>query len=579
MTSARKPRRPRALAKCPSGIKGLDQITHGGLPRGRPTLVCGGPGAGKTLLGLEFIVRGATEHDEPGVIIAFEERAADLAANCASLGFDLDRLVAERKLVIDEILISRADILETGEYDLEGLFIRLGSAIDQVGAKRVLLDTLDSLFATLEDTGLLRAELRRLFGWLKGRGVTTVVTGEKGEGGALTRNSLEEYISDCVIVLDQRVSDQVATRRLRVVKYRGSLHGTNEYPFLIQSTGLVVLPITEISLDYPALVGRVPTGIRKLDEMFAGRGVFRGATVMVSGVVGSGKTTIAARFLEAACARGESCIFFAFEQSPAQIVRNMRSVGIRLDKWVKAGRLVFQAARPATFGLETHISLMVAALDAHRPHAVAIDPISAFEPSLGQPDARDMVMRLVDVLKSRGITALFTGIAQAGDGETTGFGLSSLIDTWVLVRNLEQGGERTRSIEVLKSRGQKHSNQVREFLITDRGLDLQDIYMGPEGLLVGSARAAQAVRDRAAGAALEASIAEERAALRRKRRSLQAREAELEAEFAEESRAMHRRIEEQRVALSASASGRAKIAEGRGLRTEPAAPRRDGRTS
>lgn len=565
------PRHPRsdtthaALAKCPTGIRGFDQVAFGGLPRGRPTLICGGAGTGKTLFGLEFLVRGATEFGEAGVFVTFEERPLDLAKNTASLGFDLKRLVARKKIVIDQIMIDRNQILETGEYNLDGLFIRLGAAIDAVGAKRVVLDTIESLFGALSNLGVLRAELRRLFEWLKDKGVTTLVTGERGEG-SMTRHGLEEYVSDCVILLDQRVTEQVATRRLRIVKYRGSLHGTNEYPFLIDETGFFILPITTVALDYPAPRQFISTGISGLDEMMGGKGVFRASTVLVSGMAGTGKTSLAAHFVEAACRRRERCLFFCFEESPAQLVRDMGSIGIDLERSVKSGLLRFFAARPATFGLEMHISMMLKHVEELRPRVVVLDPISSFESGGTANDASLMLMRMIDLLKSRGITALLTSLTAAGEAaEQTGVGISSLIDTWVLVRNFEQGGERTRAIQVLKARGIKHSNQIRELRITDRGVSLDDIYVGPDGVLVGSARKLQEMRDRAAAVVSRQDIAQKKDELARKRKVLKARMAEIESSYQAQIHGIERAIVQEQARQHDVVAGRYVLASERQL--------------
>lgn len=523
--------RPAALSKCPTGIRGLDQIAFGGLPRGRPTLVCGGAGTGKTLLGMEFLVRGARQFGEPGVFMTFEERPADLARNTASLHFDLHRLVVRRQIAIEQVTIDRSEITESGEYDLGGLLIRLGAAIDSIGAKRVVLDTIESLFGALQNPGILRAEICRLFAWLKDKGVTTVVTGERGDN-ALTRHGIEEYVTDCAILLDQRVTEQVATRRLRIVKYRGSPHGTNEYPFLIDATGFFVLPITMAALDYPAPSRFVSTGIPSLDAMFGGKGIFRASTAMVSGTAGTGKTSIAAHFVEAACRRGERCAYFAFEESPDQVIRNMRSIGIDLGRWVKRGLLHFFAARPATFGLETHISLMLKRVEELHPSIVVLDPVSSFDSAGSAADSHAMLVRLIDFLKARGTTAILTSLTSAGDAhERSGVGVSSLIDTWLLVRNLEQGGERARGLYILKARGIAHSNQARELQITDRGIDLRSLYVGPDGILVGSARALQEMRDRAAAVASRQDVERKKDDVVRKRKAFKARIAELEASY------------------------------------------------
>ncbi len=551
-----------ALDKCSSGIKGLDTVTLGGLPRGRPTLVCGGSGTGKTLFGMQFLVHGILDHDEPGVFMCFEEREKDLAANVASLGFDLPALIARKKLAIEQVTIEREEIRETGEYSLDGLFIRLAAAIDEVGAKRVVLDTVESLFAALGNLGILRSELTRLFGWLKDKGVTTVVTGERGDG-TLTRHGLEEYVSDCVILLDQRVVDQIATRRIRIVKYRGSAHGSNEYPFLLDKKGFTVLPITSIGLEYPASTELISTGIHKLDAMLGGRGYFRGGTMLVSGGAGTGKTSIAAHFADAACRRGERAIYFCFEESPDQIKRNMQSIGINLGQWVEKGLLRFFASRPTSFGLEVHLGAMVNLVDEFAPRVVVLDPVTSFDTAGSKLDARSMLMRLVDLLKSRQVTALF--VSLAGDtGISEHSGISSLIDTWMIVTNLEQGAERTRTLSVVKSRGMKHSNQVRELLLSDKGADLADVVVGPDGsVLTGSALAAQQVADRAAAVIMSEEIARKKAALLRKRKAVEAKIAELEADLATEAAAVGLGIEQQEGAAATLRTSRASLARDR----------------
>lgn len=524
-----------ALEKCRSGIKGLDAITGGGLPRGRPILVCGGSGTGKTLFGMEFLVRGIEESKEPGVFLCFEERAQELAANVVSLGFDLPRLIAQKKLVIDQVRIDRADITETGEYSLDGLFIRLDAAIQSIGAKRLVLDTVEALFAALTNLGILRSELGRLFDWLREKGITTIVTGERGEG-TLTRHGLEEYVSDCVIVLDQRVTDQIATRRMRIVKYRGSAHGTNEYPFLIDEHGFTVLPITTIGLQYAAPTAIVSTGIAKLDAMLGHGGYFRGGTLLASGTAGTGKTSIAAHFVDAACRRGERCAYFAFEESSEQIVRNMRSIGFNLQKWVEKGLLSFFAARPATFGLETHLNAILRTVEDFKPRIVVLDPVSSFDAAGTPLDVKAMLMRVVDLLKSKQITVLMTSLSRNGQSEESVGGISSLIDTWILLRNREWSGERTRILTLIKSRGSKHSNQDRELLLTDRGIDLVDIVVGPDGaVLTGSARFAQAAADRAQAVARRQESGRVKALLLRRRKAMEAKIAEMQADLTAEA--------------------------------------------
>lgn len=459
------------LAKAPTGITGLDEITAGGLPRGRPTLVCGGTGCGKSLLAMEFLVRGI-EQGEPGVFVAFEETSEELVENVRSLGYDLNKLVASKKLVVDHVALGPGQIEEAGDYSLEGLFIRLGSAIDEVGARRVALDTLEVLFGSLSNKAILRGELTRLFRWLKDRGVTAVVTAERGEG-KLTRNGLEEYVSDCVILLDHRVIDNIATRSLRVVKYRGSRHGTNEYPFLIDEKGVEVLPITAVNLDYAVSAERVTTGTPALDEMLGGKGLYRGTAVLISGPAGTGKTSFAAQFAAAACRRNERCLYFAFEEASAQIVRNMRSVGLDLEPWLRRGLLRFHAGRPTQLGLEAHLTGMSRLVREFDPQLVVIDPLTSLAGAGSARSATAMLTRLIDLFKSRQTTFVATSLTGGGaPPETSEAGVSSLIDVWILLRQLESDGERRRTLYVLKSRGSPHSSRVREFLITSQGLRL-----------------------------------------------------------------------------------------------------------
>ncbi len=522
----------RTLEKTRTGIDGLDEITHGGLPRGRPTLICGRAGCGKTLFGLEFLVRGATEFKEPGVFMAFEETAEELAQNVRSLGFDLEKLIADKQIAVDYVHIERSEIEETGEFDLEGLFLRLGMAIDEVGAKRVVLDTIENLFGGFSNAVILRSELRRLFRWLKDRGVTAIITGERGEG-SLTRNGIEEYVSDCVILLDHRVTEQVSTRRLRIVKYRGSTHGTNEYPFLIDENGISVLPVTSIGLDHPASKERIPSGVPALDEMLGGEGYYRGSSILISGTAGTGKTSLAAHFADATCRRGERCLYLAFEESPLQLARNMRSIGIDLEPWMKKNLLRVQASRPSLHGLEMHLVSVHKQVADFKPDAVIVDPISNMVSAGTQVDTEAMLLRLIDFLKQRGITALFTNLTAGGNAwERTDVGVSSIIDTWILLRDIELGGERNRGLYVLKSRGMKHSNQIREFLITARGIELQPVYVGPEGVLTGSMRAAQEAREKAAQLERGQQAERRQRELAARRAALEAQIKALQAEFA-----------------------------------------------
>lgn len=519
------------LAKSPTGIKGLDEITYGGFPTGRTTLICGSAGCGKTLLAMEFIVRGALEYNEPGVFLAFEETNRELTENTISLGFDLNELVKQNKIVLDHVHLERSEIEETGEYDLEGLFIRINHAITSIGAKRLVLDTIESLFSGFSNPMILRAELRRLFRWLKEKGVTAVITGERGDN-TLTRQGLEEYVSDCVIVLDHRVTEQTSTRRIRIVKYRGSVHGTNEYPFLIDETGFSVLPITSLGLNHDVSSDRISSGINELDQMLGGRGYYRGSSILVSGTAGTGKSSLAAHFSEAACKRGEKVLYFSLEESPAQIIRNMKSIGLDLEPLVRKGMLLFHAMRPTFSGLEMHLTTMHKQIDRFGPSVVVVDPINSFVVGNNNLEAKSLSMRLIDYLKSNKITGFFTSLTCGNsDLEHTDVFISSLIDSWLLLRDIEIGGERNRGIYILKSRGMAHSNQIREFLITGQGIELREVYVGMEGVLTGSARIAQEAREKEIKLLHEQEIENRRNALERKRLVMEAKIAAIRAEF------------------------------------------------
>lgn len=541
-----------SLPKAPTGISGLDEITGGGLPKGRPTIVCGSAGSGKTLMAVEFLVRGATEFNEPGVFVAFEEIPEELTINVASLGFNLNALVADRKLIIDHVHVERSEIEETGEYDLDGLFIRLGYAIDSIGAKRVVLDTLEALFGALGNSLILRAELRRLFRWIKDKGVTAVITAERGDG-TLTRHGLEEYVSDCVISLDHRVTDQISTRRLRIVKYRGTAHGTNEYPFLIDENGFSVLPITSVGLDHDVSNERISSGIPQLDDLMGGHGFYRGSSILISGTAGSGKSSISASFVNAACERGERCLYMASEESTNQIVRNMRSIGIDLERWIQNGTLSFHNTRPTATSLEMYLVSAYRLVKEFKPDVVVIDPITNFGLIGETREIKTMFMRLIDFLKLHQITAVLTSLTSGGeDLEQTDIGISSLIDSWLLVRDVELNGERNRVMYLLKSRGMSHSNQLREFLITSNGIRLIDVYIGAGGVLTGSARVAQEAQEQATALAQSQEIERLQLNLERRRKALEAQIATMRANFeAEMDETL--RIIEQKAAQDAQA--------------------------
>lgn len=548
------------LKKERTGIPGFDEITRGGLPAGRPTLVCGSAGAGKTLFAMEFLVRGATFFDEPGVFISFEETDEELATNVASLGFDLKQLIADKKLVLDYVFIERSEIEETGEYDLEGLFLRLSHAIDSIGAKRIVLDTLEALFSALPNEAIIRAELRRLFRWLKEKGVTALITCERGEG-RLTRYGLEEYVADCVILLDHRVQNQISTRRMRIIKYRGTSHGTNEYPFMIDEKGFSVLPITSLGLFHKASTEYVSSGIPRLDTMLNGKGFYRGASILISGTAGTGKSTLGAHFIEAAGTRGEKALFFAFEESQDQIIRNMRSLGIDLEKFVKKGLLKFHNARPSTWGLEVHLAMIHKAISEFEPAVVVVDPITNFLAIGEQVETKSMLTRLIDFLKVQQITGMFTSLTSAGNNlEDSVVDVSSLMDAWLLVKNIESNGERNRGLYILKARGIAHSNQVREFLLTDHGIELVDAYIGTEGVLMGSARSSQIARERAAEVDRRLSIERKQRELQRKQDLYEAQLIALKGQYETERDAILRELDEEEKRQKVIADQRLEIA-------------------
>jgi circadian clock protein KaiC len=553
-----------SLAKVPTGIKGFDEITQGGLPKGRTTLVCGGPGSGKTMMGLEFLVRGAKDFNEPGVFFSFEESMTELEENAASLDFEVERLCKSNLLLINYIKVERSEIEVTGEFDLQGLFIQLDYAIKSIGAKRVVLDTIETLFSGLPNPAIVRAELRRLFRWLKDKGLTTVITGERGNG-TLTREGLEEYVSDCVVSLDHSITDQVSTRRLRIVKYRGSRHGTNEYPFMITDHGFIVMPITSLGLDYQVSSDRIPSGISRLDAMLGGKGYYRGSFILLTGTAGTGKTSIGARFVEAACSRGERCLYFSFEESSDQIIRNMTSIGIKLGRWVEKGLLQIHSQRSTHFGLEHHLLSILHLVQEAKPSIVVLDPISNFY-EVGTPrDVKLMLSRLNNILKSSGITSLLTCLTSPTGGslETTTMNISSLADTWLLLRDIELEGERNRGMYILKSRGMAHSNQIREFVMSERGIDLLDVYLGPEGVLTGSSRISREASEEEFKSSLKKKIEHLHKNLEKRRDILEAEIAKARSEFEIEKEQISNLINDEDVKLKALVSGRKTMSESR----------------
>lgn len=529
------------ISKSPTGIIGFDKLTLGGVPTGRPTLVCGTAGCGKTLFASTFLLNGAREYDKPGVFVTFEERPSDIISNVKSLGFDVEQLVDEGKIYLEHISIDPAELEEIGDYDLEGLFLRLELAIDQIGAKRIVLDTIESLFSAFTNPAILRAEIRRLFDWLKDNGLTTIITGERGYG-SLTRQGLEEYVSDCVILLDYRVQNQISTRRLHIVKYRGTAHGTNEVPFLIDEDGFSVLPISSLGLNHRVSEERISTGVADLDAMLKGGGFHRGKSILLSGVAGSGKSSLSASFADAACKRGEKALYFSFDESRDQTVRNMRSIGTNLQGHIDSGLLRYVAARPTFYSLEMHLEVMLREIPRFNPDIVILDPISAFMGSGETLEVQSMLLRMVDFLKSKGTTAVFTHLmhSQVGTVETDA-GLSSLMDAWILLLNREIGGEFNRELYLLKARGMAHSNQVREFVMSDTGISLIPPYIGDGRALTGSMRQSDEAKVRRAEVERKAEVARKAEQLSHRRRKalaqIEALQAEIDADELELRRA------------------------------------------
>ncbi|AXV14840.1 KaiC 1 [Neorhizobium sp. SOG26] len=530
----------KGITKSPTGIDGFDELTLGGLPTGRPALVCGSAGCGKTLFASTFLLNGARQFDEPGVFVTFEERPVDIINNVASLGFEMDKLIDEGKIWIEHIAVDPSEVAEIGDYDLEALFLRLELAIEQVGAKRIVLDTIESLFSAFTNPAILRAEIRRLFDWLKDRGMTTVITAERGDG-TLTRQGLEEYVSDCVLLLDHRVHNQVSTRRLRIVKYRGTAHGTNEYPFLIDEDGFSVLPVSALGLNHKVYDEPISSGIADLDAMLSGGGFHRGSSILLSGVAGSGKSSVSACFASAACARGEKALYFSFEESAAQSVRNMRSIGVDLQPYMDKDMLRHIAARPTFYSLEMHLAVMLREVQRFGPSLVVLDPISAFIGNADQLEVQAMLLRMVDFLKSNGITGVFSHLMHSQDGATeTDVGMSSLMDAWILLLNREANGEFNRELYLLKARGMSHSNQVREFVMSDTGITLIPPYLGEGRALTGSARRAEEAKLRRAEFARRAEVERLSESVGKRRRQAQAQiealQAEMQADEAELNR-------------------------------------------
>lgn len=554
---------PQGISKSPTGISGFDELTLGGVPTGRPTLVCGSAGCGKTLFATTFLIHGARDYGEPGVFVTFEERPGDIVSNVASLGFELNKLVEDQKIAFEYIALDRSELEEAGDYDLEGLFLRLEAAIDSVGAKRVVLDTIESLFSVFSNQAILRAEIRRLFDWLKDKGMTTVITAERGDG-TLTRQGLEEYVSDCVILLDHRVQNQISTRRLRIVKYRGTAHGTNEYPFLIDQEGFSVLPVSSLGLNHKVSEERISSGIADLDDMLAGGGFHRATSILISGVAGSGKSTVATSFANAACTAGERALIFSFEESADQAVRNMKSLGVDIGRWITSGNLRYIATRPTFYSLEMHLAVMLREVIRFNPSLVVLDPISSFMESGDRMEIQSMLLRIVDFLKSRGVTAVFTHLMHGQDGNAqTDAGLSSLMDAWILLLNREVNGEFNRELYLLKARGLSHSNQVREFLMSKDGIKLVPPYLGESGALTGSARKTEEAKSRQTEIRRQAEALRAQQQIEQKRRRAKAQMEALQADLDADELALKAMVQDESEYLRQAADDKVEMEKSR----------------
>ena len=527
------------LDKSTSGINGLDEITEGGLPKGRPTLIIGAAGTGKTMFAVHFLVHGA-EIGEPGIFVSFEETQKELEKNFASLGINLKSLEDEKKFLVDYIHLERSEFEETGEFDLEGLFVRIKYAMDQIGAKRIVLDTIEALFAGLPNEFILRAELRRLFNWLKDQGLTAIITGEAGEK-TLTRYGLEEYVADCVILLDTMVVDKISTRNIRIIKYRGSSHGSNEYPFLISQDGISILPVTSLGLEHEASNEYVPTGIGRLDNMLGGKGFYKGSSILVSGSAGTGKSSVAATFADITCKRGDKCLYLAFEESPKQIIRNMMSIGINLQPWVDKELLKFHATRPTLYGLETHLVNIYDLVNEFQPDLIIFDPISNLVSAGTEEEVKSMLTRLLDFLKNQMITSMSTSLTTMSQMDSD-VGVSSLMDSWIDLKANEIDGERNRTLDIVKARGMYHSNQLREFNLTDDGIKLLDVYLGPAGMLTGSARVSQIAKEKAEKLIRTQDVESKHREIERKREIMEAKIKELKAKFKEDKQELDKII-------------------------------------
>ena len=465
------------LPKSLTGIQGLDDITYGGIPQNRPTLLVGSIGTGKTIFAMEYIINGITMFNEPGVFMTFEEQTDELQINVTSMGYNLSKLIADNKIYLEHLHIDHREIQATGKYDIEGLFIRIEMAIEKVKAKRIVLDALDTLFIGL-DSQILRSEIKRLFFWLKEKKVTAIITSEVGDI-FLTRLGFEEVVADCVIELNNRLNNQISTRRLRIVKYRGSYHSTNEYPFMIDHKGITIFPIISEAPQIIVSNERISSGIKQIDEMLDGRGFYVGSSILVSGSAGTGKSSIAASFIKDVCEKKGTALYCAFEEAPNQIKRNMASIGIFLEPYEKSGNLHFYYSRPTLQTLELHFIAIKKLIKQINPSVVILDPITNLMIENINSDIRTMLTRFVDYLKMEQITVLLTATLTVSSLELiqSNEGISSMVDTCIMIQEKNIIDSRRRTLYIMKSRGICNSKKEVEFIITSEGISIAPLDM------------------------------------------------------------------------------------------------------
>ena len=527
-----------------TGVKGLDDVLGGGIPQGHAMLLVGKPGTGKSILSMEYLLHGIELHKENGVYISFEESEKQIISNAASFGWKFEEMVKKNKLAISYIDMQPEQMRTVGDYDLSALILRVKGAIKKVNARRVVIDGINNLLSTFDDERIIRSDLLRLIREIKEVNATIFITGERGHD-SWSKMGFEEYLADGLMHLDNRTDGNYQTREIQVVKCRGINHYTGKSPFIINSEGMSIRPLITADFDYKVLKSRVSTGIADIDNMLGGKGLYRGSTVYITGPSGAGKTSISSSFANGACSRGERALFLAFEESSDQIIRNMKSIGLSLDKWVNEKLLYFYTARATTNSLEGHLDNIMTMVREVEPTCVVLDPISAFRPIANENETKLMLIRLNDYLRARKITTVFTALSSDGEySEHADVQLSSIADTWIVVRIMDYKGERNNVMQLMKSRGMSHSRQMKEMYFTGNGLKLQNVYQGPEGVLTGAARIGQEKYEKLKEARNVIEIDKNRKKIERKKSLLEASIEALKHEYEEELEALHAAIEE-----------------------------------